>query len=1061
MAAPTINFAGFVYDDSGDPVSGATIHIYDKNSTTPARESTSVTTNVSGYYSYSHATAGEFDVEIVKGTSKRRYKFDDKIHLSEIDVEKLSIRGNEGAISGLYMYADEGDDVTDQWLIDVGTNGVIAFGNDAASQGVFVDQVTFAPNSTVTDGTVAVKGNLTVGNALTVTGTTTLNGNLVLGDAAADTLTVGATLQGASPLTFEGGTSDGHETTFAITDPTADRTITFPNLSGTVQLSGNPISGTTIDASTDFTIGDTVITNGVITDSTGLALTANVTLTDGSYNLNIASHDGTNGLALAGTVVTTSATELNLIDGGTARGTTAIADGDGVLINDAGTMRMTTVQTLAAYLDDEITAMPNLVTTGTIGTGTWEADDVAVAHGGTGASTLTDGGILLGSGTSAITAMAVLADGEMIVGDGSTDPVAESGATLRTSIGLGTGNNAQFTNLTLTGTLDVAGATVFNEAGADVDFRVEGDTATHLIFADASTDLVGIGGTPVANSKLHVIESDGEGTPTLIAQNVATFQRNDGSGYHAYVTVVGGTAAYSGLYLTDKDNSTGTGGIRYLNGTERLELIANNTEIARLDDTGLNVVTGSLEVATIDYTDGDLAMTIADGGGVSFAQAATFDDDITIDGDGKWLYIKGGATSTNATGIAWTFNSADTRYSEIQMDYDTRASVGFLIHSGYPITMDATTQINFDISGTTYMTLAAAGLTLVADGYIAFGDTDHLIDVNAGHMVFKMPTNEDFYWQHGSTNLMWLDTSASTLYVGLNDSVAGILHALAGASGQAEGGELRLGTAADYDASYNYYFFDAYEDDLRIGRAGNVDGYLRSSGSWEFHGDVFLYGTTPALMLGDGGAEDTKMTLNGNAQDYYMALDDSGDNWVFGRGNSVGSSVSMYFGTDGFLRHNVGVTILDGIPLYFGNAPDYKMYYDNSNTRWAMMTGDSNGSGTDADIIRIEDGQMTIDADATWDDNVSFDIYDDALLLEASKSPTAEAYDFGNGVMKRGQEALIEAGVLKRYDDGWVGYNDQRMAALLAGGIYQTRQLVDEMKEKISELENKVKKLGG
>ena len=36
------------------------------------------------------------------------------------------------------------------------------------------------------------------------------------------------------------------------------------------------------------------------------------------------------------------------------------------------------------------------------------------------------------------------------------------------------------------------GAAVFNESGADVDFRVEGDTATHLIFADASTDNVGI-----------------------------------------------------------------------------------------------------------------------------------------------------------------------------------------------------------------------------------------------------------------------------------------------------------------------------------------------------------------------------------------------------------------------------------------------------------------------------------------------------------------------------------------------------------------------------------------
>jgi len=57
--------------------------------------------------------------------------------------------------------------------------------------------------------------------ALTVSGTTTLNGALVLGDAAADTLTVNATLQGASPLTFEGGTADGYETTFAITDPTS------------------------------------------------------------------------------------------------------------------------------------------------------------------------------------------------------------------------------------------------------------------------------------------------------------------------------------------------------------------------------------------------------------------------------------------------------------------------------------------------------------------------------------------------------------------------------------------------------------------------------------------------------------------------------------------------------------------------------------------------------------------------------------------------------------------------------------------------------------------------
>ena len=78
--------------------------------------------------------------------------------------------------------------------------------------------------------------------------------------------------------------------------------------------------------------------------------------------------------------VTATAAEINLIDGGTARGTTAIADGDGVLINDAGTMRQTTVETLKTYIgggisnadywtkgaDQAINAQ-----TGTIITGSW------------------------------------------------------------------------------------------------------------------------------------------------------------------------------------------------------------------------------------------------------------------------------------------------------------------------------------------------------------------------------------------------------------------------------------------------------------------------------------------------------------------------------------------------------------------------------------------------------------------------------------------------------------------------------------------------------------------
>ena len=122
--------------------------------------------------------------------------------------------------------------------------------------------------------------------------------------------------------------------------------------------------------------------------------------------------------------------------------TSGVADNDFLRIDGTSVEGLSAAE-VAAAIESSIDAV------GTIASGTWEATDIAVAHGGTGASSLTDGGVLLGSGTGAITAMAVLSDGEMIVGDGSTDPVAESGATLRTSIGVGTTDSPQFAGATL------------------------------------------------------------------------------------------------------------------------------------------------------------------------------------------------------------------------------------------------------------------------------------------------------------------------------------------------------------------------------------------------------------------------------------------------------------------------------------------------------------------------------------------------------------------------------------------------------------------------------------
>jgi hypothetical protein len=57
-------------------------------------------------------------------------------------------------------------------------------------------------------------------------------------------------------------------------------------------------------------------------------------------------------------------------------------------------------------------------------------------------------------------------------------------------------------------TLNTSGAVVFNDAGANVDFRVEGDTEANLLFVDASADKVGIG-TSSPGTVLNVVGTTG------------------------------------------------------------------------------------------------------------------------------------------------------------------------------------------------------------------------------------------------------------------------------------------------------------------------------------------------------------------------------------------------------------------------------------------------------------------------------------------------------------------------------------------------------------------------
>jgi len=133
-------------------------------------------------------------------------------------------------------------------------------------------------------GTQTLTGDKTLSGTTVISGTTTLSGDTTL--SGSDTHTgvkdfTGATLAGASPLVLEGATADDFETTIAVTDPTADRTLTLPDKTGTIATtddvtqvtlataqattSGTAIDFTSIPSGTKFI---RVMFAGVSTDGT-------------------------------------------------------------------------------------------------------------------------------------------------------------------------------------------------------------------------------------------------------------------------------------------------------------------------------------------------------------------------------------------------------------------------------------------------------------------------------------------------------------------------------------------------------------------------------------------------------------------------------------------------------------------------------------------------------------------------------------------------------------------------------------------------------------------------
>jgi hypothetical protein len=225
-------------------------------------------------------------------------------------------------------------------------------------------------------------------------------------------------------------------------------------------------------------------------------------------------------------------------------------------------------------------------------------------------------------------------------------------------------------------TLNTSGQVVFNDAGADVDFRVEGDTDANLLFVDASADAVLIGTNTAASTQ-------GGNLQVITAQAI---RRNVASSAGGALRLEKSRSATDGGYTIVQDGDS-LGDIQWF-GSDGVDFAQAATIRGIVNGTpGSNDMPGALAF-----------LTSADG-----SQTPTERMRITSDGE----VLVGGTTSVDAKSGAVAIESATGGNLNLIRN-DTSTSTGEALgeisfwgnDTGSPFTRTKFAYINATASGT-------------------------------------------------------------------------------------------------------------------------------------------------------------------------------------------------------------------------------------------------------------------------------------------------------------------------------------------------------------------------
>jgi cytoskeletal protein CcmA (bactofilin family) len=186
--------------------------------------------------------------------------------------------------------------------------------------------------------------------------------------------------------------------------------------------------------------------------------------------------DVSGSITLGGTAITSTATELNVMDGGTSATSTTLADADRVVVNDAGTMKQVALTDFETYFESALDTLSNVTTVGALNSGSITSGFGTID---TGASTITTTGLITGG---SLDIDDVLINGSNIGHTDDTDLITVANGLVTVA------GEISVTTLDIGGTNVAATATELN--------IMDGDTsATSTTLADADRVVVNDAGT--------------------------------------------------------------------------------------------------------------------------------------------------------------------------------------------------------------------------------------------------------------------------------------------------------------------------------------------------------------------------------------------------------------------------------------------------------------------------------------------------------------------------------------------------------------------------------------